>query len=115
MGETELKEYVQTKAKEYWNESSDVKVETFPMSVVDFVVEFAFNSSNFPSNYTSEKCYDILARYKTTLAMMCVDVYGKAGADGETSHSENGISRHYESAWISKSLIASLPNFVTVL
>ena len=44
--------------------------------------------------------------------MMCNDIYMKAGAEGETAHSEGNTSRHYESAWISKGLIGALPNFV---
>lgn len=36
---------------------------------------------------------------------IALDLYNKIGAEGQLSHSENGISRGYESSWISKQLL----------
>ena len=47
--------------------------------------------------------------------MACVDVYAKSGAEGQKSHSENGVSRSYESSWISASIYSAFPNYVSIL
>ena len=44
-------------------------------------------------------------RYLDLQFRMAMDLYNKIGAEGETSHSENGISRGYESSWISVQLL----------
>ena len=36
---------------------------------------------------------------------IALDLYNKIGAEAELSHNENGISRTYESSWISKQLL----------
>ncbi|NBI10251.1 DNA-packaging protein [Colidextribacter sp. OB.20] len=36
---------------------------------------------------------------------IAMDLFNKTGAEGETAHSENGISRSYESSWISQQLL----------
>lgn len=110
----ELKQYVSDKSTEYWNETADAgqKIEKMLSSIVDFVVEFFFNSSRFPTGSTEDKKVKIMRRYANTMAMACVEVYGKAGAEGQLSNSENSISRSYDSAWISNKLIADLPNYV---
>lgn len=48
---------------------------------------------------TLEKQYEDL-QYRIAL-----DLYNKEGAEGELSHSENGVSRSYESSWISAQLL----------
>lgn len=110
----ELKQYVSGKATEYWNETADSvqKIDKIPSSIVDFVVEYFFNSSKFPTSYTDDKKVVVMKRYENAMAMACVEVYGKAGAEGQLSHSENSVSRGYEAAWISNKLIADLPNYV---
>lgn len=52
-----------------------------------------------------EDCYLDL-QYRIAL-----DLYNKQGAEGETSHSENGISRNYESSWISEQLLQEVTPF----
>lgn len=34
-----------------------------------------------------------------------IDLYNRTGAEGQTSHSENGISRHWGAEWISQELL----------
>lgn len=110
----ELTEYVRDKALEYVNETGET-IDAFPLSIVDFVIEHISNSCHFPSHFTEKNIVSDLSKGKNSLAMACVDVYAKAGAEGQTSHSESGISRTYESAWISKSIYNSFPNYVTIL
>lgn len=36
---------------------------------------------------------------------IALDLYNKIGAEGQLTHSENGVSRTWESSWISKQLL----------
>lgn len=99
------------KALAYLKET-DEDIERFPVSIVDFVVEFAIRQSHVPNHYTDSDKAKLFSNYVSTLAMMCNDIYSKIAAEGETSHSEGNTSRTYEAAWISPSLINALPNFV---
>ena len=109
----DLSYLVRDKAREYLEETG-VKIDNFPMSIVDFVIEHAIEGCHFPKNFTEKQMVTDLARCKNSLAMACNDVYAKAGAEGQISHSENGISRSYDSAWISTKLLSGLPNYVKV-
>ena len=48
---------------------------------------------------------ELEARYEDLQYRIALDLYNKSGAEGELSHSENGISRSYESSWISEQLL----------
>lgn len=109
----ELTYYVSDKAREYLKETGEVLSE-FPMSIVDFVIEYASEQCHFPMHFTEKQIVADLERSKNSLAMACNDVYAKAGAEGQTSHSENGISRSYKSSWITPSLLSGLPNYVKI-
>ena len=109
----ELAYYVSDKAREYMEETGG-KLDKFPMSIVDFVIEHAIEQCHFPKNFTEKQMVTDLARNKNSLAMACNEIYAKAGAEGQTGHSENGISRSYDSAWISPKLLSGLPNYVKV-
>ena len=107
----ELATTISGKALRYPQETGET-LETYPLSIVDFVLEFAIRESHVPKYYTESEQVRLFSNYVSVLAMMCNDIYMKMGAEGETSHGEGNTSRTYESAWISKSLINSLPNFV---
>jgi len=114
----ELAEYVKSKSTEYWNETvsnEDEKIDTMPSSIVDFTIEFFLNQSRFPVSYTEDKKIKRIADYKNQIAMACVDVYARAGAEGQTSHSESDISRGYDGTWISSRLLNNLPNYANTL
>lgn len=113
----ELKNNVKLLALEYWNETSgsEERMEDFPSSIVGFVIEYAMGLCHFPPHFTEAKKIAIMNNFQNSLAMACVDVYSKAGAEGEKIHSENGISRTYYSSYIDSKLLSRLPNYVTVL
>lgn len=112
----ELKRSIQSLALEYLNDTSDdEEIAQFPMSIVGFVLEYAIEYCHFPSKYDAEKIVEVMSKHQNSLAMACVDVYVKAGAEGEKSHSENGIARTYSNSYIDKKLFNNLPNYVTVL
>lgn len=110
----ELTDYVSEKAKSYLEETGEIVVK-FPMSIVDFVIEYASSGCHFPSHFNEENIVFDLSRGKNSLAMACVDIYSKIGAEGQKSHSENGVSRAYDSSWITFDLLSNFPNYVTVL
>ena len=58
---------------------------------------------------------DIPARYLNLQVEIALYMWDKRGAEGQTSHNENGISRTYESADIPESLLNHLTPFVGVL
>ncbi|MBO5922816.1 MAG: hypothetical protein J6Q48_10585 [Bacteroidaceae bacterium] len=110
----ELTVYVQEKAKAYLEENGEV-IEKFPLSIVDFVIEHVSSGCHFPSHFTEANIVSDLSKGKTTLAMACIDVYSKVGAEGQVTHSENGISRTYDSAWISPKVHRNFPNYATII
>lgn len=110
---SDLAYYVSDKAREYLEETGE-SIEKFPMSIVDFVIEHATEQCHFPKNFTEKQMVTDLARCKNSLAMACNDIYAKAGAEGQKSHSENGINRNYSSSWITPSLLSGLPNYVKI-
>ena len=110
----ELTEYVRSKAKEYVTETGET-MEQFPLSIVDFVIEHISNNCHFPSHFTEKNIVSDLSKGKNTLAMACVEVYARAGAEGQISHSENNISRTYDSSWISTKFYSAFPNYVLIL
>ena len=47
-------------------------------------------------------------RYLDLQYRIALDLYNKQGAEGQVSHSENGISRSFESSWISEQLLSEV-------
>lgn len=110
----ELVEIVSAKAKEYVKETGE-NIERFPASIVDFVVEYVIANCHFPDSFKEKDIVKILEVRKHSLAMACVDVYAKSGAEGQTFHLENGVSRTYKDSWITSSILSNFPNYVTIL
>lgn len=110
----ELTEYVKSKAKDYLEETGET-IDAFPSSIVDFVIEHISQNCHFPSHFEEKNIVSDLSKGKNTLAMACVEVFGKVGGEGQRIHIENGISRTYDSSWISPSIYSAFPNYVTIL
>lgn len=51
---------------------------------------------------------ELESRYLDLQFRMAMDIYAKIGAEGQTSHSENGINRAWESSWISEQLLSEV-------
>ncbi len=62
-------------------------------------------SRRFPFGEQPE---DIEPRYKDLQIRIAVEMFNKRGAEGETAHSENGISRSYASANVSEDLLKEI-------
>lgn len=54
-------------------------------------------------------------RYELKQLEIAGYLYNKQGAEGETSHNENGVSRSYESADVPESMMRGVTPFVGVL
>ena len=52
------------------------------------------------NDVTEEQKASILVDYEDTILNVAVFIYNKQGAEGQTSHSENGVSRSYDGAGI---------------
>lgn len=112
----ELLEMINTKATQYWNETDDSEpIEKFPSSIIDIVVESYINYINFPKSFDEEQIVSELSGYKNKIASECVTVYSKAGAEGELTHTENGITRQYDSSWLSKGAYDGVATYATVI
>lgn len=56
----------------------------------------------FPFGYASDQ--ELESQYTGLQLEVAIEIISKMGAEGETAHSENGVSRTYENAGISDSL-----------
>ena len=68
----------------------------------------AIMNRRFPFKQFTNDCfedYDVEAKYSDLQFRAALDLYNKMGAEGEIIHSANGISRTYESSWISAQLL----------
>lgn len=110
-----LVEDLQEKALAYINEleiDEKMKIDTFPLSIVDFVIEYAYEQCHFPSHFSEENKEKALVKCKNSLAMACADLYLKAGAEGQINYTSNSVQRTFKNEWITKSLLDKLPNYV---
>lgn len=62
----------------------------------------AIQSRRFPFGDWPSELED---RYIDLQFRIALDMYEKLGAEGQLRHSENGISREYESSWVSRQLL----------
>lgn len=58
---------------------------------------------------------ELESRYLDLQFRCAMDLYNKIGAENEIAHSENGISRSYESSWISESLLQEVTPIAKVV
>ena len=55
-----------------------------------------------------EQPAEIEEKYKDLQIRIAVEMFNKRGAEGETAHSENGVSRSYSSANVSEELLREI-------
>lgn len=58
---------------------------------------------------------EVPLKYYSTQIEIALYLLNKRGAEGETSHNENGISRSYESASVPESMLKHITPFAKVL
>ena len=62
-----------------------------------------------------EQPTEIEDKYKDLQIRIAVEMFNKRGAEGETAHSENGVSRSYASANVSEDLLKEITPKVGVV
>lgn len=77
---------------------------------------------NIAGNKIIERAYpyddtvvDVPRRYEVLQCEIAVYLLNKRGAEGETSHSENGISRSYENADVPESMMSIIVPHIGVI
>lgn len=61
-------------------------------------IDNAFEAINSRRHFNPTSSILIEDQYKNLACNLCISVMTKEGAEGETSHSENGITRAYDSS-----------------
>lgn len=79
---------------------NDVELEDILESAKAVILSRRFPFSDFPT--------ELEERYKDLQIRIAVEMFNKKGAEGETAHSENGISRTYASANVSEDLLKEI-------
>ena len=55
-----------------------------------------------------EVIHTLPSRYESRQIEIAAHLYNKRGAEGEISHTENGITRIYEAGWIPSSMLSDI-------
>lgn len=97
----EIKKNIVESAMVYFETTGESFSEEFLLLLVDSLVDEYKAKRNYPAYFTEEQIEsDIVAyfsRKKSYIAMKVIPaMVGKIGAEGQVSHSENGISRTWE-------------------
>lgn len=89
-------------------ELSDDSLNVYLAMAADIVLRRAYPFVNDLTGYTFPSKYD------TVHVQIANEIIQKRGAEGETAHSESGLSRTYETAGISESLLEQIVPFARV-
>ena len=63
--------------------------------VINLAIEAFSGLRNYPSSWSDEQKLADMRKNKAKIAMAAIEIDAKNGAENQTSHSENGISRSY--------------------
>lgn len=110
-----IAETLTSKVKTYFDSQSDLAGQTPSPMLVDFVIEKWKDKRNYPMSFSEDRINNDMNNHISTLAMAVLDLHIKAGFEGQTSSSENGISRVFENAYISSSIFVDVLPFVDIL
>lgn len=64
-------------------------------SLLEELIQSAVDTVNNLRNYTSTDSAIVESVYKSLVVDMAIVSYNRLGAEGETSHNENGVSRTF--------------------
>lgn len=76
-------------------ESRDFDMEDMDDDVLEYEIDRAINEINRCRRFTpsKEKPYDI--KYESMIVPLTITSFAKIGVEGQTRHSENGVTRSY--------------------
>ena len=86
---------------------SDIELEDILESAKAVIMSRRFPFGEYPA--------EIEDKYKDLQIRIAVEMFNKRGAEGETAHSENGVSRSYASANVSEDLLKEITPKVGVV
>lgn len=78
------------------------------MVLLDFLESAKSIIQNRRYPMRSEYPDEVEPKYRDLQLRIAVELYNKQGAEGQTSHSENGVARAYENAGVSESLLREI-------
>ena len=78
------------------------------LSLILSMAEKKVLNKRYPFGYSAEQAEKALDTYSDIVMDISIYLYNKRGAEGQTSHSENGISRGYEKAGIPDSFVVDI-------
>ena len=81
-------------------EISSEKAESYLETAKAAIMARRFPFEDFPE--------ELEPRYLDLQLRIAADLFAKEGAEGENSHSENGVSRAYSNAWVSEELLSEV-------
>ena len=93
--------------KHMTDETDEGLLSTYLTLAQQQVYESAFPYGNYPENFP--------AQYDGVQVEVAAYMLNKRGAEGETVHLENGVSRHWEDGGVSPSLLRRIVPYVGVL
>lgn len=76
--------------------------ETTVTAFVDLAEKY-IAKKRYPFGYTDEQKSSAITLYEDNVIHVAIFLFNKDGAEGETSHNENGVSRSYDGAFIPNS------------
>ena len=88
------------------------KVDDIELSDILESAKAVIMSRRFPFGEWPEELEN---KYNDLQIRIAVEMFNKRGAEGETSHSENGVSRSYASANVSEDLLREITPKVCVV
>lgn len=81
---------------------------------VALAVEIFRDLRNYPKTYAEERILADMGSHKNKIAMAAAEIDAKEGVEGQTGHSENGVSRSYGDLQTPKAY-ATVIQFATVI
>ena len=103
-----------SKVEEYKEAIPELAEQIISPFLIDFVIEKYKQHRNYPMSFTDKTIEDDLNNHITTIAMAVIDMLNKLGAEGEISHTENGVSRQYENAYVSTNIFYDVLPYVNI-
>lgn len=96
-----------TMLKRITDETDEGALSTYLLLAKDIVLQHAFPFRNYPDDFPT--------LYDTVHVEIAAYMLNKRGAEGETVHLENGVSRHYEDGFVPPSLLRRIVPHAGVL
>lgn len=98
----EIKQKISDYTKVYFEASGEKISDAYISMLIDMLVEKYMDVRSYPNTWSdSDKENDVIDYFESHAARVASkipEIYGRMGAEGETSHSENGINRTFGNA-----------------